>query len=200
MKIKIYYGLSGALKGSTIKAEKDKDPNVKVMGSAIKPWKYYQFGVYKDRVEYNDLLYGLLHLTRLREFMEMNKDADNLIVERGITDSLFYNYHGVEFRDTLPSEEPAFIYDVVNEEKVLFPDSCEIKRVLLIQNDKKFVEEEVLKDEYRRRTFKNNPDLYFKLQNEYITFTTKYNGIDEVVRIDNAKDYIENTLGCVWDI
>jgi hypothetical protein len=196
MKIKIYYGLSGALKGSTIKAEKEKDPGIKVMESSIKPWKYYQFGLYKDRTEYNDLTYGILHLVRLREFMENNHQEESLVIERGVTDSLFYYYYNSEFSSGEgKSEEPSFINDVVRAERsLLLPDFTKIERILMIQNDKDFIRDVVLEDEYRKKTFNNNPELYLSLQEKYIKFTTKYNAIDQVVRIDNAKDYIEQTL------
>ena len=69
------------------------------------------------------------------------------------------------------------------------PDFSKIERILLIQNDKDFIKDVVLKDEYRKKTFNNDPELYLNLQEKYISFTTKYNGIDNIVRIDNAKDF-----------
>ena len=90
MNIKIYYGLSGALKGSTIESIKKKQPDLKVMESSIKAWKYYQFGIYNGLTEYNDLTYGILHLVRLREFIEHSQPKDDVLIERGVTDSLFY--------------------------------------------------------------------------------------------------------------
>ena len=53
----------------------------------------------------------------------------------------------------------------------------------------------VLQDPYRKRSFNNDPDYYLQLQNSYVDFTTRYNEIDRVINIDNARDYIENTLG-----
>ena len=201
MKIKIYYGLSGALKGSTIKAEKERNPGIKVMESSIKPWKYYQFGLYNGRTEYNDLTYGILHLVRLREFMDNNCSLENLIVERGVTDSLLYYYYNSEFPSGKGvSEEPKFINDVVKAEKsLLLPDFSKIERILLIQNDKDFIKDVVLKDEYRKKTFNNDPELYLSLQEKYISFTTKYNAIDRIVRIDDAEDYIKSTLKTTYN-
>lgn len=196
MEIKIYYGLSGALKGSTIEVEKERNPRIKVMESSIKPWKYYQFGLYNGRTEYNDLTYGILHLVRLREFMDNNCSSEKLIVERGVTDSLFYYYYNSEFPSGKEvSEDPKFINDVVKAERsLLLPDFSKVERILLIQNDKNFIKDVVLKDEYRKKTFNNSPELYLSLQEKYISFTTKYNAIDKIVRIDDAEDYIKQVL------
>ena len=197
MNIKIYYGLSGTLKGSTIEATKKKIPGIKIMESSIKPWKYYQFGLFKDLTEYNDLTYGILHMVRLREFMEQNHEEDDLLIERGVTDTLFYYYYN-SGEPRLENSE--FIRSVVCAEKsLLCPDFSKIERILLVQEDKDFVKDEVLKDEYRKRTFNNDPNLYFDLQEKYVDFTTKYNSIDSVIRINNAKEYVTETLGEHWN-
>lgn len=201
MDIRIYYGLSGALKGSTIEAVKKKEPGLKVMESSIKTWKYYQFGLYAGLTEYNDLTYGILHLVRLREFMEQNHSEDKLLIERGITDSMFYHYYSDEFPKGLVSENPRFVADVVEAEKsLLLPDFSKIERVLLVQNDKDFVRDVVLQEKYRKKTFKGSPDLYFEMQEKYVEFTAKYNAIDKIIRIDNAREYITETLGETWNL
>lgn len=199
--INIYYGLSGAMKGSTIESIKKKYKNVKVMESAIKPWKYYQNGIFEGLTEYNDLTYGILHLVRLREFMESIKDqtteVDRAIVERGITDPLFYYYYNGERGK---GEDGSLIERAVEAEKtLLMPDFFEVKKILLIQGDKEFVKDCVLKDEYRKQTFKGDPELYFKMQEKYVEFTSTYNAPDEVIRIDDAKEYITGTLGEMWN-
>lgn len=201
MNIKIYYGLSGALKGSTIESIKKKQPDLKVMESSIKAWKYYQFGIYNGLTEYNDLTYGILHLVRLREFIEHSQAKDDVLIERGVTDSLFYYYYNDEFSSGKgKAENSEFIEKVVQAEKsVLLPDFSKIERILLVQNDKDFVRDVVLKDEYRKKTFKNDPDLYFQLQEKYVEFTSKYNSIDSIIRIDNAEEYITKTLGEHWN-
>ena len=76
--IKVYYGLSGALKGSTIAALKKENSNIQIMDSAIKRWKYYQFGIFSGLTEYTDLTYGILHLVRLREFMDKNHSTEKM--------------------------------------------------------------------------------------------------------------------------
>lgn len=192
------------MKGSTIKSIKGKYKQVRVMESAIKSWKYYQFGVFEGMTEYNDITYGILHLVRLREFIESIHDKvgelDKVIVERGITDSLFYYYYNDEFASgNGKSEDPVLIEKAVTAEKtILLPDFVEVKKTLLIQNDKEFIRDYVLKDEYRKRTFKDSVDLFLELQEKYVRFTTTHNAIDNVVRIDNAKSYITETLGEVF--
>jgi hypothetical protein len=194
--------MSGACKGSTISAEllkatEQSHPKA-VMFSAIKNWKYYQFGLFKGLTEYNDFSYSILHLVRLREFMERNHETDNdLIVERGITDSMFYYYHNDEFKTgQTSSEDISLITDAVKQEKLLLsPEFHKVEKILLIQNDKNFVRDIVLQDPYRKKSFNNNPEYYLRLQDSYVNFTTRYNDIDKIVRIDDAKDYIENTLG-----
>ena len=204
--IDIYYGLSGAMKGSTIESIKKKNKNTEVMESAIKPWKYYQFGIFDGLTEYNDLTYGILHLVRLREFIERVhnrlEEIDKVIVERGITDSMFYYYYNDEFLSGQGrSENRELIKKIVEAENIVFlPDFFKTNKVLLIQEDKDFVKNVVLRDEYRKRTFKNDPNLYFDLQNKYVDFTIKHNNIDEVIHIKNAKEYITGTLGEPWNI
>ena len=196
--IKVYYGLSGALKGSTIAALKKKNSNIQIMDSAIKRWKYYQFGIFSGLTEYTDLTYGILHLVRLREFMDKNHSTENdLIIERGITDSLFYYYYNDEFNvGTGMDENLTLINNATAQEQILLlPDFYRIERILLIQEDKDFVRDVVFQDEFRRKTFKNDPDFYFKMQDLYVSFTKRHNVIDKVIRITSAKEYIENTLG-----
>ena len=130
-KVKIYYGLSGTFKGTTISVT---DPNSKVMRSAIKPWKHYQFGSFLGLVQDNDLTYGLLHLVRLREFLEENKVP--LSIERSISDCLFYYVNSDEFGEkTLGGEK---IKELVEEEKKLL-EGREVERILLIQRDEDFI-------------------------------------------------------------
>ena len=69
----------------------------------------------------------------------------------------------------------------------------------MIQRDKDFVKNEVLSDPYRKKTFNDDPELYFDLQNKYVEFTQKYNKINEVIEIKNAKEYITLDLGENWN-
>jgi len=200
MNVKIYYGLSGTLKGSTIRAVQENDPGILIMGSSIKSWKYYEQGIFNNLIEYNDLNYGILHLVRLQDFIELcHKSDKKLLIERGVTDSLFYHYYNTE--GNKEKEDEAFIKQVAQAEKtILLPDFTKIEKILLIQKDKEFVKNVVLQDEYRKKTFKNSPDYYFDLQSKYVEFTKKYNNIDQIITIDNAKDYVTNILCENWKL
>lgn len=189
MKIKFYYGLSGCLKGTTIQAT---EKNSLVMTSSIKNWKHYQDGLFKDLLTYDDLVYSILHFVRFEEFIK-NGYGQNLIVERGITDSMFYRVYNDEYKTY--DEDPDLIREAVSTEASLIPFGYEIERILLIQRDIDFVRDTVLKDPYRNKTFKGDPELYMDLQNKYIEWTMAYNKIDRVIEINNAKVYIEDVLG-----
>lgn len=197
MKVDIFYGMSGALKGTTIESLGIGPDSV--MYSEIKTWKHYQFGLFRDKTEYNDLNFGLLHLTRLKEFMKKKLETgsdDRVIVERGITDCLFYYYYNGEFGNPKGNEDEAFIRSLVEEEKRLVTsDSTEVKKSMMIQLDRDFVRDHVFSDEIRRKTFNGDVDLYFKLQDKYVEFTKKYNNINNVIEINDAKGYITKVLG-----
>lgn len=182
------------MKGATI--EKLKEPSTKIIYSLNKTWKSYQFGLFEGRTEYNDLNYGILHMIQLRLAME-ERNWTNLIVERGISDFTFYHY----YNDLKQDPEIDFVTSLVSAERnLLLPDFLgEAEKILLIQKDQNFVKDIVLKDEYRKRTFNNNPDLYFELQEKYVEFTKKFNDISEIIEITNAKDYIINVLGTSWN-
>lgn len=187
----VYYGLSGTMKGSTIGA---LGPDVKVMESAIKPWKHYQFGLFKDLVQDNDLTYGILHLVRLKDFLRLNKDPSNLLaIERSISDCLFYYNNSKEF-DNKTELGDDMIKEMVKEEEDLLRD-YDVKKILLIQKDENFIRDVVLKEPTRKKTFNNDPELYKELQDKYVEWTKKYNKIDKEIEIYNAKEYLEVILG-----
>lgn len=189
MKIKFYYGLSGCLKGTTIQAtEKDS----LVMPSSIKNWKHYQDGLFNGMMQYDDLVYSILHFVRFEEFIKGGYGKD-LVVERGITDSLFYRVYNDEY--VRHKENPDLILESVQTETSLIPFGYEIEKVLLIQRDIDFVANTVLKDPYRNKTFKGDPELYMDLQNKYIEWTMAYNQINRAIEINDAKTYIEEVLG-----
>ena len=189
-KVTIYYGLSGTMKGSTISS---LGPDVKVMESAIKPWKHYQFGLFKDLVQDNDLTYGILHLVRLQEFLRLNKGKNLLAIERSISDCLFYNNNSEEFGDKNKLGESK-IQELVEEEMKLLGE-FDVTRILLIQKDEDFIRDVILKEPTRKKTFNGSLDLYLELQDKYVRWTEKYNKLNKVNEIYNAKEYIETVLG-----
>ena len=140
-------------------------------------------------------------MVRLREFIHDHLEDDSVIIERGVTDSLFYYYYNKEFQSGQGREEdPNFVMSIIGAENTsLLPDFSNLEKILLIQRDRDFVKDEVLNDPYRKKTFNNDPELYFDLQNMYVEFTQKYNKIDEVIEIKNAKEYITLDLGENWN-
>lgn len=184
--VKIYYGLSGTFKGTTISA---LDHDFKIMKSSIKPWKHYQFGPFSGLVQDNDLTYGILHLVRLGEALEGLGDEENLSVERSISDCLFYYSYSDEFKKegTLTEEK---VKELVEEEKKML-EGKEVKRILLIQKDRDFIRDVILKEPTRQKTFKGDVNYYLEMEDRYVEWTNKYNDIDEVIEINNAKDYIK---------
>ena len=87
------------------------------------------------------------------------------------------------------------IKEVVNEELKLFDMDCiEVEKILLVQEDRDFVRDVVLSNKYRSSCF-SDVDDYMKQQDLYVKFTQEHNDIFEVIKIKNAKDYIENNLG-----
>jgi hypothetical protein len=72
--IKIYYGLSGTLKSSTIKQKygyfgDESDENTVIIRSAIKNWKYNRDALFPWLCNESNLNYALLHLTRLQDYV-----------------------------------------------------------------------------------------------------------------------------------
>lgn len=189
MKVKFYYGLSGCLKGTTIQVQ---EAGASVMNSSIKLWKYYQSGLFQGLLEDNDLVYGILHLTRLKEFLDREKGG-SLVVERGISDCLFYRTHNDEYCRF--HEDSGLITRAVGEELSLIPPEYDLEKILLVQKDYSFIRDVVLKDPYRNKTFHGDLRVYVELQEKYVDWTMTYNKIDKVIEIDNAKTYIEDVLG-----
>ena len=191
-RVKIFYGMSGALKSSTIDSlDEEWNYSMPIMRSSIKVWKKYQteISVFREQTIPNDLNFGILHLIKLGEFLEDNVYYEKAIIERGITDHLFY--HISKGNDILEEQ----IKEVVNEELKLFDMDCiEVEKILLVQEDRDFVRDVVLSNKYRSSCF-SDVDDYMRQQDLYVKFTQEHNDIFEVIKIKNAKDYIENNLG-----
>lgn len=191
-RVKIFYGMSGALKSSTIDSLDEKmNYSMPIMRSSIKVWKKYQteLSVFREQTIPNDLNFGILHLIKLEEFLRDNVYHEKAIIERGITDHLFY--HISKGNDILEEQ----IKEVVNEELKLFDMDCiEVEKILLVQEDRDFVRDVVLSNKYRSSCF-SDVDDYMRQQDLYVKFTQEHNDIFEVIKIKNAKDYIENNLG-----
>lgn len=191
MKIDIYYGLMGVLKGTTIENLVKKNPRLKILKTANKSWKYYENSIYKGLIQYNDLNLAIQHLVRLGEFIQRNSGSD-IIVERGITDYLFYYWHEPKSLCCGMPEEKTVIENSIEAEDNLVKDYTK-QKILLVMKDTNFVKSKVLTNQYRQNF--SSLDQYFKKQEEYVNFTKKYNKIDKTIEIVDAKNYIENILG-----
>ena len=187
-KVKIYYGLSGTLKSTSIRKYLEYDPEAYVMWSSIKVWKNNRNLLFPWLSGETNLNYTLLHLTRLEE---INYQEDtNYIIERGVTDSLYY-----ESLKTPNLITPEVIKSAVRRESEIIGNSkLDVHKTLMIMHDKKFIAEKVLPEQSRAECFKN-PDDYLRKQEEYVDFTKTYNKISEIVDIENAWEYLEKVLG-----
>jgi hypothetical protein len=188
-KVKIYYGLSGTLKSTSIRKYLEYDPEAYVMWSSIKVWKNNRNLLFPWLSGETNLNYTLLHLTRLEE---INYQEDtNYIIERGVTDYLYY--------ESLKNQNlitPEVIKRAVDRESEIIGNSLklDVHKTLMIMHDKKFIAEKVLSEKSRAECFKN-PDDYLQKQEEYVDFTKTYNKISEIVDIENAWEYLEKVLG-----
>lgn len=197
-KSKIYYGMSGTFKATTIKSIINKTyENVDVIWSDIKPWKRLENTIFKNKVSRNDLNYAMLHLCKVRDYFLDNKR--DILIERGVSDMLFYylNNNGL----SLTEELTGWINSVVEEESDIIEKSTGNKpeKILLIQKDRDFVRDVILKEKTRSDEFKDLDD-YFIAQERYIEFTSRFNNISETIVINNAKNYIENNLNLEFNV
>ena len=185
--IKIFYGLSGTFKGTTIKSILSNNQDIAVVWSMIKTWKRLETGIYSGLIERNDLNYALLHLCNLEHTLKTT-DKKNILVERGVSDMSFYRMSA--YRNIDPDASDKWIREAVEEELRICQGQA-VHKILLVQNDREFIENVVLSEKTRREVF---PDLdtYLKCQDQYVKFCEKYNDISEVITINNAKSYLES--------
>lgn len=191
--IEFFYGLSGTLKTTTISS---RTSNVKTnyyyMPSSIKTWKELENGIFSGKVEVNDLNYAINHLCKLEDCVEhcWAWGIENLFVERGVTDMLFYKSQKIALEDE-------FIKDVVSYENglTIYNSDCDmdgglikVEKTLLIMEDRDFIIKSI-NSHPSRQLFKDVDD-YLAKQKEYVDFTRKYNNIDNTITITSAKNYI----------
>ena len=178
-KVKIYYGISGSLKGTTIK---EKEKCSQIMWSKIKPWKNYRSELFPWISEETNINYALLHLTRLEDY-----PIGNLVVERGVSDMLFFENLRTPGLITSSTIESAV-------QKELSLIGGESEKILVIMEDHEFITTKTLSEPTRREWF-GTLDCYLDNQRRYVEFTKTYNKIDQEVVIKNARDYISSELG-----
>lgn len=196
--VKIFYGLSGTFKGTTIKAESQQKIGSDVLWSGIKQWKYWEELVQR-RNNPSHLNLALLHLSRLKDKeYDITKENTTLFVERGVSDMLFYWLHNLPAM----TENETIIKNLIEEEikvsELVAGGNKKPEKVLLIQRDYDFVQNVVLKEYTRSECFPGGVKDYINAQDRYVSFTKKYNDIDEIIEIDNAKEYLKR-IGVEWD-
>lgn len=187
--VKIYYGLSGTFKSTTIKSL--FKPGDDILWSGIKQWKSWESNILCNKNNPCDLNFALLHLSRLkdREY-SIIKDDTVFYIERGISDMVFYwllNNSTEPFEDLLVN----LINEEINISKFVGGDDIEPKKILLIQRDVDFIDNVVLREKTRAERFPGGVEDYLKAQDLYIDFTKKFNKIDEIIEITNAKNYLK---------
>lgn len=188
--IKIYYGLSGTLKSSTIKQKYEEgDEKPVIIRSAIKNWKYNRDALFPWLCNESNLNYALLHLTRLQDYVYGDYD---FIIERGVTDPLYYEYQKQPELIT-----PSVISSAVEKESEILQPSM-IKKTLMIMLDKDFIRNKTLSEKTRADWFQGVED-YLEKQEDYVKFTKKYNDITEIIEIKDAREYLES-LGIEYNV
>ena len=195
--VKFFYGMSGAFKGVTLSAEKDaSEADVYEIRSMIKPWKDIMGRIFNTTKTEDHRDYALLHLCTMRnvieEIDEYSIDSYNLLektilIERGVTDPLYYWLRGKVFGQS----EEEIIERAVQEELDIISGYGDIKKILLVNQDKDFIRDVVLQEPHRSGVFPGGVEQYLKEQEDYISWTARWNNINEVREIKSAREYIE---------
>lgn len=187
-----YFGISGTFKGTTIKSRLKNENRSLAMYTDIKKWKSYEkrFGL-----PISNLNYAALHLIRLKNYIKdiPQLDIDTLLVERGVSDMIFY-------QEMSGSVDKELINDLLNEERTILGQDLDYKPncILLIQEDTYFIKNIILKEKTRSDCFPGGVDEYLRNQEDYVNFTKKYNNISKVIEIKDAEKYITD-LGLTFD-
>lgn len=192
----IFYGMSGTFKYTTMTSGSEWKESFKVF-SDIKPWWNYRLNLFPGSLKGNDgdfVIYRLLTLS-LPGYLPKDKD---IVIERGISDSILCMISDKgenlweDGEDRVWSE--AEIGRCIDEELKILRPYGDVKKVLFIMLDKKFIEEKILTEPNRKRYY---PDVetYLKKQEEYVEFTKRYNEIDEEILITDAYEYLKRLQG-----
>ena len=190
--ITIYYGMSGALKATTIEnAPRHKD-DLKIW-SDIKPYWNYRKTLFPSELPGTDGDFIIQRLLQIQDMKRLSKSGNlciyNWVIERGVSDMIKCMIDNGTFDES----NQEYIYHIINEEYNLLDELGfgKPQKILLVMLDKNFIQDKVLNEPNRKRYY---PDLetYLKKQEEYVNFTKQYNDISEVVEIRDAYKYIDN--------
>jgi len=182
--IKMYFGLSGTFKETTIKSELNKIENVTPIWSMIKYCKHLENDIFTGQIDRNNILYAIQHLSLLKHIIV---PGHSYIIERGVTDMAFYH---LQTNPNVIGED--WIKSAVKEESNIL--GCDVEKILLVQKDEEFIKNVVLKEKTRAEVFPAGVSDFISAQESYIDFTRKFNDINKVVVINDSKDYLENVL------
>jgi hypothetical protein len=156
-----------------------------VIKSAIKTWKNNRDLLFPWLSEETNLNYALLHLTRLEEYV-YNSTFEN-IIERGVSDMMFYEYQKSPNLITA-----SIIQGAINRElEILEHTSGEVEKILMVMKDEDFIINKTLSEKTRAQWFRGVQD-YLEKQSEYVDFTKKYNKIDQEIVIKDARKYLSD--------
>lgn len=191
----IIYGMSGALKAATIMSRYSS--YFKVL-SETKPYFDIDKKYFNWSARSNNAHICSCRLILLSRYLPTDK---SIVCERGVTDFVFsipdFKISGMESYDLID------INGLSELESSLLCNSnnSPMRKVILVMKDENFITNTVLggKDGYYRRRLYPDLDTYLRKQDEYIDFTCKYNLINEVIPIFNARDYIENELNLSYN-
>lgn len=191
--ITLYYGMSGALKATTINNAPRHEKDLKIW-SDIKPYWNYRKTLFPEELPGTDGDFIIQRLLQIQNMIKLTKEGClsyyNWVIERGVSDMIKCMIDNKTFTGT--DED---IYRIIHEEYNLL-DNIGFgipRKILLVMLDEDFIVDKVLNEPNRKRYY---PDLetYLKRQEEYVEFTKKYNNIGEedVINITNAYEYIDN--------
>ena len=173
MGITIYYGFSGTLKLTTMKATE---------GQRVLSWNK-TFQDYSKRLlgkSPGDLDLGLLRLTQLKGYSW--DESQDYLIERGITDFLEFWTHSRPGR-----WDSEFIEPWLEAEAEILGENS--RKILLVMEDPVFIQEKVLIDPWRSEHL-GTLENYLSRQDSYVQFTEHWNKIDQKIIITDANDYL----------
>ena len=185
MAVTFFYGMSGTFKGTTINSILNSGQDYVAVKSMIKPWKDLEQGIFNGLIDYNDLNYALLHLCILKHEID-KKAAENILVERGVSDMFYFMLRN---NPELNIESEVIQNAVIKEEELC--KDLGIKKILLVQKDLEFIENNVLNDLFRKATFPGGLNQYLKNQEDYVEFTKMFNSSVSVIEIKDAYKYLD---------
>ena len=190
--ITIYYGMSGALKATTIENAPRHKNDLKIW-SDIKPYWNYRKTLFPSELPGTDGDFIIQRLLQIQDMKRLSKSGSlciyNWVIERGVSDMIKCMIDNGTFDES----NQEYIYHIINEEYNLLDELGfgKPQKILLVMLDKNFIQDKVLNEPNRKRYY---PDLetYLKKQEEYVNFTKQYNDISEVIEIRDAYNYIDN--------